>query len=70
MRSDVAEAIARMDRERILAMTPGERVDLALRLSADGLAEYVAMHQVDRATAREQIAVTRRAGRVERSRNQ
>ena len=63
MRSDVAEAVSRVDRERLLALTPAERVEFALRLSAEGLASYMATHQVDMKTARERIAATRRAGR-------
>ena len=64
MRSDVADTIARIDRERILAMTPAERVDFALRLSQEGLAAYMATHQLDLPVARERIAATRRAGRI------
>jgi len=64
MQSRVASDIAKIDRDRLTAMTPAERVDFALKLSADGLASYMATHQVDRATAREQIAATRRAGRA------
>jgi len=63
MRSNVAEAVSRADRQRLLALTPAERVEFALRLSAEGLAAYMATHQVDMATARARIAATRRAGR-------
>lgn len=63
MRSQVASDIANADRARALAMTPTERVELVVRLSAEGLASFMATHQVDRATAKERIAATRRAGR-------
>jgi hypothetical protein len=63
MRSAVASAVARIERERLLALTPAGRVALALRLSADGLAAYMRTHQVDLPTARREIAATRRAGR-------
>ncbi|MCC7008180.1 MAG: hypothetical protein IT184_05140 [Acidobacteria bacterium] len=63
MHSALASDIARMDRERMLALTPAERVELAMRLSAEGLAAYMAAHEVDLRTARAAIAATRRAGR-------
>ena len=49
--------------ERLAAMTPGERVDLALRLGEQGLAGYMATHGVDRQTAVARIQATRRLGR-------
>jgi hypothetical protein len=52
-----------MDRERIAAMTPDERVALVLRLSREGLASYMTTHQVDLPTARARIGATRRLGR-------
>lgn len=63
MPSRVASDIASIDRSRVLAMTPAERVALVVRLSAEGLASFMATHQVDRETAKERIAATRRAGR-------
>jgi hypothetical protein len=63
MRSEVAEAVSRIDRQRLLALTPAERVEFSLRLGAEGLSAYMAMHNVDLATARARIAATRRAGR-------
>ena len=63
MRSRVAQEIARFDRERVASMTPAQRVELALRLSDEGLASFMASQNVDRATARSRIAATRRAGR-------
>ena len=63
MRSRVAEEIARSDRERVANMTPAQRIELALRLSDEGLASFMASQNVDRATALARIAATRRAGR-------
>jgi len=63
MRSRVAGEIAQVDRERVAAMTPDERVALVQKLSREGLESYVAVHQVDRPTARARIGATRRLGR-------
>jgi hypothetical protein len=63
MPSRVALEIARRRRERIARMTPAERVDLALGLGRRGLASFMAVHGLDRETARARIEATRRAGR-------
>lgn len=63
MRSRIANAIARERMERFAVMTPGERVRLAVRLSEDGLASYMATHRVDRRAAVTRIKATRRLGR-------
>jgi hypothetical protein len=63
MRSPVASEITRIDRERVAAMTPDERVALVLQLSREGLASYMAVHQIDGPTARARIHATRRLGR-------
>ena len=44
-------------------MTPDERVTLAVRLGAEGLASYMAVHGVERAVAIARIRATRRIGR-------
>jgi hypothetical protein len=49
--------------ERLAAMTPDERVVLAVRLGEEGLASYVETHGVDRRTAVARIKATRRLGR-------
>lgn len=63
MPSPSAQAVARRRTSRLAAMTPSERVALALRLGEDGLASYMAIHGVDRRTAVAQIKRTRRLGR-------
>jgi hypothetical protein len=63
MRSAVAHAVSQEQRERLAAMTPAERVALALRLSEEGLASYMATHGVDRQTAITRNRATRRLGR-------
>jgi hypothetical protein len=63
MESAVAHAVSQEQRDRLAAMTPADRVALALRLSEDGLASYMATHAVDRQTAIARIRATRRLGR-------
>jgi hypothetical protein len=63
MYSAVAQAVSQEQREQLAAMTPAERVSLAVRLSEDGLASYMAMHGVERPTAIARIRATRRLGR-------
>jgi hypothetical protein len=63
MESKSAGAIARRRMERLAAMTPDERVVLAVRLGEEGLASYVETHGVDRRTAVARIKATRRLGR-------
>lgn len=63
MPSTVAATIARQHRERLAALTPAERVALVVRMGQEGLAAHMAQRGVDRATARAEIAATRRAGR-------
>jgi hypothetical protein len=63
MQSAVAAAVSQEQRERLAAMTPAERVALAVRLSEEGLASYMATHGVDRHTAITRIRATRRLGR-------
>ena len=63
MRSRSADAIATRRAARLAAMTPHERVTLALRLREQGLADFMSVHGVDRATAIARIKATRRIGR-------
>lgn len=63
MHSAAAHAVSQAQREQLAAMTPGERVALAVRLGDEGLASYMATHGVDRQTAIARIRATRRLGR-------
>jgi hypothetical protein len=61
--SRVAREFAERRRERLAAMTPAERVALAIRLGEEGLASFMAVHRIDRRTAIARIKATRRIGR-------
>lgn len=63
MHSAVAHAVSQAQRERLAAMTPAERVALAVRLGEEGIASYMATHGLDRQTAIARIRATRRVGR-------
>jgi hypothetical protein len=63
MQSEVMAEVRRRQFERFAAMTPGERVALAMRLGEEGLASYMATHGVDRLTALARIRETHRLGR-------
>jgi hypothetical protein len=63
MQSKVAQEVRRRQFERFAAMTPAERVALAMRLGEEGLASYMATHGVDRRTAVARITETHRVGR-------
>ena len=63
MRSAVAHAVSEEQREQLAAMTPAERVALAVRLGEEGIASYMATHGLDRQTAITRIRATRRVGR-------
>ena len=63
MRSRVAADAARARRERLAAMTAGERVALAIEMYEPGIASYMTAYGVDRATAIARIKATRRLGR-------
>lgn len=63
MRSRSADAIARRRAERIAAMTPADRVALAVRLGEEGLAGFMQLHGVNRPTALARIKATHRLGR-------
>lgn len=63
MRSTLGHDVSRRRQQRLAALTPAERVALAIRLGEEGLASFMAVHRVDRETARARIAATRRVGR-------
>jgi hypothetical protein len=63
MRSRSATAIDSLRAERLAAMTPDARVVLAARLGEESLALFMAVHDVDRATAVARVKATRRLGR-------
>jgi hypothetical protein len=63
MHSAAAHAVSQAQRQQLAAMTPAERSALAVRLSEDGLASYMATHGLDRQTAIARIRATRRVGR-------
>ena len=63
MCSAVAHAVSEEQREQLAAMTPAQRVALAVRLGKEGLASYMATHSLDRQTAIARIRATRRVGR-------
>jgi hypothetical protein len=63
MHSAVAQAVSQEQREQLAAMTPAERVALAVHLSDEGLASYMATHGLDRPTAIARVRATRRLGR-------
>jgi hypothetical protein len=63
MRSESASATARERAERLAAMTPGERVTLAVRLGEEGIALFMETHNLDRRAAVARIKATRRLGR-------
>jgi hypothetical protein len=63
MASKTAADVRARQFERYARMTPDERVRLALRLGEEGLADYIAIHGVDRLTALARIRATHRVGR-------
>jgi hypothetical protein len=63
MHSAVAHAVSQAQREQLAAMSPAERVALAVRLGEEGIASYMATHGLDRQTAIARIRATRRVGR-------
>ena len=63
MGSQSATAINERRAARMAALTPDARVELAVRLGEQGLADFMAVHGIDRATAIVRIMATRRLGR-------
>ena len=55
MRSEVAERLRIEDRERIAALTSGERVRLALALGDQAVADYARNHQLSLEEARRRL---------------
>ena len=72
MRSVVAERLRTEDRERVAAMTSGERVRLALALGDQAVADYAHNHQLSLEEARRQLReiseLARRRQKAERAR--
>jgi predicted transcriptional regulator len=62
MRS-VADDLRREQREKILAMTPAQRIALVESMLEEGLALYAAGQQVTREEAIRQIRASRQRGR-------
>lgn len=63
MSSAAAKATRLARLQRLTALTPAERVALALRLGEEGLATFMASQGLDRATARRRIKAMHRLGR-------
>ena len=63
MRSKVAEETRRADSQRMQAMTPTERLELALKLRERGIQIYMGANNVDRETALERLHQIRQLGR-------
>ena len=63
MPSKLAAEVRRRQFERYAAMTPDERVALALRLGEEGLATYSATHGLERRAAIARIRAIHRLGR-------
>jgi hypothetical protein len=63
MRSKVAQDMALQRARRIAAMSPADRLLLADRLREEGIASFMRLHDVDRATAIVRIKTARRLGR-------
>lgn len=63
MHSAVAHEVARKRLDRLMAMSPDERVQLAMRLGEEGVRSYMSIHGVDRRTAIARIKATHRQGR-------
>jgi hypothetical protein len=61
--TSVAGDLRRLQHDRLAAMTPAERVELALRLGERDLDLFCAVQQLPRAAARRLLARTRRLGR-------
>lgn len=63
MSSDVAAFLRQRTTEDVLALTPRERLDLALRLGDEDLARYMAATGCDRAAALRDLRRARAVGR-------
>jgi hypothetical protein len=63
MKSRVADEVRRERVERELAMSPAERVALALQLGREAAEEYAAAHGMSVAEARRALAAARQKGR-------
>ena len=63
MPSKVASEVSRRRLQRLAALTPAERIQLAERLGEEGVASFVITQSVDRRTAIARIKATHRLGR-------
>jgi hypothetical protein len=59
----VADALGQRNREALAAMTPAERVQLALRLGDEDVERFRRAHGLDEASARREIGRRRQTGR-------
>jgi len=62
-RFSVADESARAERARAAALSPAERVALALSLGERDIAAYADAHGIDRSSARRALERARQAGR-------
>jgi hypothetical protein len=63
MRSALAEALRREQRERFARMTPAERIAMTARLAEEGLAMLMAAQRIDRTAAMHVLRRSRAVGR-------
>ncbi len=63
MRSRSADSVEQQRHQRLVAMTPDERVALLGAMYEQGLASFMALHGVSRPAALARIKATRRLGR-------
>jgi cell division inhibitor SulA len=61
--SRVAQKLREASRERVLRMTPAERLEEALRLGQRAIADYAAAHGLERDAARRELERAAQAGR-------
>jgi hypothetical protein len=61
--ASVADVLRNELADRVRAMSPEERLDLALRLGEDDLAAYAASRKIEHSEARRVLRRARRAGR-------
>ncbi len=63
MRSPTAARLDEQRRARHAALSPAERIALAVKMSEEGLATFMATQQLDRASAIRRIKASHRQGR-------
>ena len=62
--SKVAEEVRKLHEERVLAMEPGERVELALRLGWQELEDFRRSRRISRREALKTLRARRQLGRT------